>query len=351
MNPIGLAVVGGALWWLSSLHRNPDGAGFRDKNGRFHPIRSSEWYQPSLLDEVETVPPVSEPEPTRTAYDRRDRLRRGAERAAASKERATGVLAAGDARDRQMVESFGALGAGFRDRTGAGVRARDASQRRTMAAIKAADEAAYRETSKDARANKIDAALAAGDAEGFQIGDIVRFVKRLTPTDKRYLAARGHIADGYGVTAEAQITDRLLHTWRLVLTRTEQARKDNAATATWLYGNKPFEIAAKGSDGWGPTQKLLPIAPLAREQREEQRKSDAKAALETRLLRAVNRKLNDGAASQDGKGTSAMPTIEKTIAKLTAEYEALTGLTPTYRFSGPYSKPTMGKGRPIGGAS
>lgn len=61
MNPLGLAVVGGALWWLSRLNRNPDGAGFRDKNGRFHPIRSSEWYQPSLLEVPETVQRSSRP--------------------------------------------------------------------------------------------------------------------------------------------------------------------------------------------------------------------------------------------------------------------------------------------------
>ena len=59
MNPLGLAALGGALWWLSRLNRNPDGAGFRDKNGRFHPIRSSEWYQPSLLDQPETARPAS----------------------------------------------------------------------------------------------------------------------------------------------------------------------------------------------------------------------------------------------------------------------------------------------------
>jgi hypothetical protein len=54
MNPIGLAVVGGALWWLSRVNRNPTGAGYRDKSGKFHPIRNSKWYQPSLLDEPET---------------------------------------------------------------------------------------------------------------------------------------------------------------------------------------------------------------------------------------------------------------------------------------------------------
>ena len=64
MNPLGLAALGGALWWLSRLSRNPDGAGFRDKNGRFHPIRSSEWYQPSLLDHPEpTLPSASAERP------------------------------------------------------------------------------------------------------------------------------------------------------------------------------------------------------------------------------------------------------------------------------------------------
>lgn len=51
--------LGGAFWWLSRLNRNPDGAGFRDKAGRFHPIRSSEWYQPSLLGEPETARPAA----------------------------------------------------------------------------------------------------------------------------------------------------------------------------------------------------------------------------------------------------------------------------------------------------
>lgn len=345
MNMFGFVAIGGALWWLSSLHRNPDGAGFRDKSGRFHPIRSSEWYQPSLLDLPENGAPVSEPEPepepTRTAYDRRDRLRRGAERAATTKERATSVLAAGDARDRAMVESFGPLGAGFRDRTGAGVRARDAAHRRSMAAMKAADEAAYREATKDARADKIDAALTAGDAEGFQIGDTVRFVKRLTPTDKAWLAGRGHGSFLGTVEGQAQIVDRLLHTWRLKLTRTERSRTDGAAIAKWLYGDKPFEIAAKGSDGWGPKHRLLPLDTLT----PEQRLHDQKTALETRLLRAVNRKVTDLDNSRDGTGTSALPTIEATIAKLTAEYEQLTGITPTYRLNG--MRAIFGKGRPI----
>lgn len=62
MNPLGLAALGGALWWLSRLNRNPDGAGFRDKNGRFHPIRSSEWYQPSLLDHPEPTRPSASAE-------------------------------------------------------------------------------------------------------------------------------------------------------------------------------------------------------------------------------------------------------------------------------------------------
>ena len=56
---IGPALVIGAAWyWLSSLNRNPTGAGYRDKSGKFHPIRNSEWYQPSLLDEPETTRPA-----------------------------------------------------------------------------------------------------------------------------------------------------------------------------------------------------------------------------------------------------------------------------------------------------
>ena len=67
MNTLGLAALGGALWWLSRLNRNPDGAGFRDKSGRFHPIRSSEWYQPSLLDAPETTRPPQTAVPPQTA--------------------------------------------------------------------------------------------------------------------------------------------------------------------------------------------------------------------------------------------------------------------------------------------
>ena len=52
------ALVLTAAWvWLSRLNRNPAGAGFRDKSGKFHPIRKSEYYQPSLLDEPEATRP------------------------------------------------------------------------------------------------------------------------------------------------------------------------------------------------------------------------------------------------------------------------------------------------------
>lgn len=66
--------------------------------------------------------------------------------------------------------------------------------------------------------------------------------------------------------------------------------------------------------------------------------------LETRLLRAMKRAILDVELSRDGKGTSALPRIRATIAKLTAEYERLTGKTPTFR----RNKGTviLGEGRP-----
>lgn len=348
-----LVALGGALWYLARPRRNPD---WITTNGVHRPIygkagtggdgRSGD---PTPYDDARLKEPpktirrsgsAAELQTSRTAYDRLDRLRRGAERAAAAKERATSILAAGDARDRQMVESFGPLGAGFRDRSGAGARARDASVKRSAAAIKAADAAAYREVSKDVRADKIEAALSAGEAEGFRIGDTVRFVRRLTPSDRERLAARGHPGLSGTIEGHAEIVDRLLHTWRLVLTRAEQRRTDSTAVAAWLYKTEPFEIAAKGSSGWGPNNRLLPLKPLTSAQRQH----DQQTELETRLLRAMNRAILDMERSQDGKGTSALPGIRATLAKLTAEYERLTGKTPTFR----RNKGTviLGEGRP-----
>lgn len=57
-------ILAAAWYWLSRPNRNPTGAGFRDKSGKFHPIRNSEWYQPALLDEPEKPRPAA---PTRPA--------------------------------------------------------------------------------------------------------------------------------------------------------------------------------------------------------------------------------------------------------------------------------------------
>jgi hypothetical protein len=52
-------ILAAAWYWLSRPGRNPKGAGFRDKSGKFHPIRNSEYYQPSLLDEPEEPRPAA----------------------------------------------------------------------------------------------------------------------------------------------------------------------------------------------------------------------------------------------------------------------------------------------------
>jgi len=65
MNPLAsIGVLAAAWYWLSRPERNPTGAGYRDKSGKFHPIRNSEWYQPSLLSEADTTQPTLRPVPT-----------------------------------------------------------------------------------------------------------------------------------------------------------------------------------------------------------------------------------------------------------------------------------------------
>jgi hypothetical protein len=150
--------LGGALWWLSHANRNPTGAGFRDRSGRFHPIRSSEWYQPSLLDVPETVPPVIEPAPVSVSPSGSAAAAALAERLRALEAKRRDEVAARSSSVRFHLREAAMAGGGVMTaRRRSGLNTRDRQIRKSFALADEADSFARRAAYQEARAQALAA--------------------------------------------------------------------------------------------------------------------------------------------------------------------------------------------------